>query len=188
MATPARPGPADAGDRDGDGVLSAHGTFRVLIIVIAVWTFFAGFSLLTQGIGRVSFGGDDEAAERTVGAFMLLLVPLYGLMAWKQDEYRLLVWVPFAAQLAIIVPLLWDLVLGTRDLDDSVLLFVVSLIFLVLLLYVWQASGPAGFFNGGGEVDDDDEELLDEDEEYDEEEEEEEAEEPPAGRRSTGAL
>ena len=186
MATPARPGERGPGAREEPvEVLSAHGTFRVLIIVIAVWTFFAGFSLLTQGIGRVSFGGDDEAAERIIGAFMLMLVPLYSLMAWKRDEYHLLVWVPFAAQLAIIVPMLWDLFFGSRDLDDGVLMFVVSLIFLVLLIYVWQASGPAGLFTGGQE---DDEEYEDEEELDEEGEEDEEPGEPPGGRRSTGAL
>jgi hypothetical protein len=184
MAAPQRrptPPPQDTPEEEPD-VLSAQGAFRVLIIVIAAWTLFAGFSLFTQGLGRVSFGGDDEAAERIIGAFMLMLVPLYGLMAWKRDEYHLLVWVPFAAQLAVLVPMLWDLLFGTRDIDDGVLMFVVSLIFLVLLVYVWQASGPASLFGGPAEeYDEEDEEEMIDDEE-DEEADEEAGEEAPGGR------
>jgi hypothetical protein len=123
------------------------------------WTVFAGFSLLTQGVGAISFGGEDDAAERVIGAHMLLLAAVYGLLAWRRGAYRLLLWIPFGAQLAVIIPIVWE-----RSFDDGALLFVVALIFLVLLTYVWWASRTIG-----PEADDDETALWGEDDdEYEE--------------------
>lgn len=131
--------PAHPHARDSTmAVVSAHGAFRVLLLMLALWSFFAGFALVTQGIGALTLGGGG-AAERIAGAQMLILVPVYGLLAWRREEYRLLVWVPYAAQLAIIVPVVWEL-LRSGDFGDSALMFLVSVVFLVLLLYVWLSS------------------------------------------------
>jgi hypothetical protein len=132
----------------------------VLLVLLAVWSFFGGFSLLTQGVGQLSFGGQDDAAERVVGAYMILLSPVYGLIAWRRSEYRLLTWIPYAAQLAIVLPGLWELL--TDGQTDGALLLIVSIIFLVLLIYVWSSSHPLDFFSPeeeDGEEDDDGEEL-----------------------------
>jgi hypothetical protein len=145
---------------DAVAVVSAYGTFRVLLVLLAVWSFFAGFSLLTQGLGQLSFGGQDDAAERVVGAHMIVLAPVYGLIAWRRSEYRLLVWIPYTAQLAIILPALWELI--SEGETDGALLFIVSIIFLVLLIYVWSSSHPLGFFAP------DEEEEFEEDDDGDE--------------------
>jgi hypothetical protein len=147
---------------DAISVVSAYGAFRVLLLLLAAWTFFAGFSLLTRGLGAISFGGDDQAAERVVGAHMLVLAPIYLLIAWRRADFRVLIWVPFAGLLAVILPSLWELVYGDFD---AALLLTVSIIFLALLVYVWASSRPASFFRvGDGE---EDEEYADEDyEEY----------------------
>src|SRR4051812_47357688 len=79
-------------------VISAYGAFRLLLILLAVWTFFAGFSLFTQGVGALSFGG-GAAAERVVGAQLIVLAPVYGLIAWRREQFRMLIWLPYAGQL-----------------------------------------------------------------------------------------
>jgi len=137
-------------------VVSAYGAFRVLLVLLAVWSFFAGFSLLTQGLGQLSFGGQDTAAERVIGAHMIVLAPVYALIAWRRSEYRLFIWIPYAAQLAIIVPALWEFVFDGPN-GDGALLLIVSIIFLVLLVYVWSSSHPLGFF----QPDDEDDERED---------------------------
>jgi hypothetical protein len=136
------PGAAPA-PTDAVTVVSAYGAFRLLLALLAVWSFFAGFSLLTGGLGQLGFGGDDNAAERVVGAHMLILAPVYGLLAWRRQEYRLLLWIPYAAQLAIILPGFWELLFGDFD---GALLLIVSIIFFALLVYVWMSSHPLGFF------------------------------------------
>ncbi len=137
-------------------VISAYGAFRVLLVLLAAWNFFAGFSLLTQGVGALSFGG-GPAAERVVGAQMLVLVPVYGVLAWRRDDYRLLLWLPYAAQLAIIAPTLYDLTIGHNGrFQNSALIFIVSLIFLILLVYVWWSSHPLHHFAGQTEGEDED--------------------------------
>ncbi|MDE3097117.1 MAG: hypothetical protein KGK07_14105 [Chloroflexota bacterium] len=160
---PPRDTPAVTTQENAIAVISAYGAFRVLLVLLAAWTFFAGFSLLTQGVGALSFGG-GPAAERVVGAQMLVLVPVYGILAWRRDEYRLLLWVPYAAQLAIIVPTFYDLTIShSGRFQNSALIFIVSLIFFVLLVYVWWSSHPLHHFAGGG--------GEDAEEDWDEEEE-----------------
>jgi hypothetical protein len=142
--------------RDTAAVVSAQGAYRIVLVLLAVWTFFAGAALLTQGVSAIGLSGGG-AAERVVGAHMLLLAPIYGLLAWRRNEYRLLVWVPYAAQLAIVVPSLWEFTFG--------LVFVVSSIFLVLLVYLWVSSGsPTRYIDWGDdtEEDEDDEEAEEE--------------------------
>lgn len=159
-----RPQPLGVRDED-DALVSAQATFRLLLILLAVWTFFAGFSMLTQGVGALSFGRDDAGAERVIGAQMLMLVPLYALLAWRRREYRLLLWVPYVAQVAVILPVLWELLFGDGD-ADGLLLFIVAAIFLALLVYVRWSSHPLGFFQPGDEPA---QEFEDEDEDFDDE-------------------
>lgn len=163
---PPRSTARDAQD-DAVAVVSAYGAYRVLVVLLAIWTFFAGFALLTQGVTALSFGGQDAGAERVIGAHMLMLVPLYVLLAWKRAEYGRLVWIPYAAQLAVILPTGWTW-LTDGDLDEGVLLFMIASIFLALLLYVSWSSHPLDFFRGdAGEEEEveeyDDDELEDDD-------------------------
>jgi hypothetical protein len=148
-------------------VISAYGAFRLLVALLAVWSFFAGFVLLTQGFGAVGFSGHGPA-ERVVGGHMIVLAPVYGLIAWRRQAYRLFLWVPYAGQLAIILPLLWALV-ADQEIGGSALLLVVSAIFFVLLMYVWLNARDIGPFGDGVDRGD---ELFPEDEERDLDEEE----------------
>ena len=154
--------PAATTQDNAISVVSAYGAFRLLLALLAVWSFFAGFSLLTQGLGQLSFGNENPAAQRVIGAHMIVLAPVYALIAWRRSEYRLFIWMPYAGQLAIIIPALWELLLGDHDIDGA-LLFIVSVIFLVLLVYVWSSSHPLGFFQPDEEHDPSEDGEFDED-------------------------
>lgn len=182
MAQPHQPRPEQPSEQEpapgtnAVAVISAYGAFRVLLILLAIWTFIEGFALFTGGIEALTLGGEDRAAERIVGAHMIVLAPVYGLLAWRRDRYRLLIWIPYAAQLAIIVPLAWSLVIDDGGRFDGFLLLIVSIIFLVLLVYFWVSSHPAEFFRPAEEeVAPEEEEFEEGDEEYAEDEEDAEA-------------
>lgn len=141
---PSKP-PTSAHD-DGIAVISAYGAFRLLLILMAIWSFFEGFALFFGRGDALTLGGsgaEARAAEEIIGAHMLLLVPVYGLLAWRRDRYRALMWIPYAAQLAMILPLGISLL---RLQNVGVLLFVVSLVFFSLLIYFWWQSRPLEFF------------------------------------------
>ncbi len=134
---------------DAIAVVSAYGAFRLLLGLLAAWSFFAGFALI---IGALDFG-DDALARRVIGAHMVVLAPIYGLLAWRRSEYRYFIWIPYAAQAAIVLPGLWELVIN-QNLEGALVL-VVSSIFLVLLVYLWTSSHPLGFFQPADEEEDD---------------------------------
>jgi hypothetical protein len=163
-------------------VISAYGAFRLLIILLAIWSFIEGFALFTGGLNALTFGGTDRTAERVVGAQLIVFVPVYALLAWQRERYRLLIWVPYGAQVAIILPTLWALLHGDTD---GLLLLVVSTIFFALLFYFWWNSHPLDFFQPSdgeeeGEVEDADEDDLEE------EEDDEPAQTPPSRRPAAG--
>jgi hypothetical protein len=142
-----------ASTREAVAVINAYGAFRVLLAVLALWSFFEGFALFTGGLPGLSFGGGAARdAERVVGAQMLVFVPVYALLIWRREQYRLLVWVPYGAQLAIILPTAWAVVHGNFD---STLLLVVSLVFFTLLFYYWWHSHPLDFYRQEDDFDDD---------------------------------
>ncbi len=173
------PGEAEhaAAPQNAVAVISAYGAFRVLLILLAVWTFFEGFALFTGGISGLQFaGGGDHTASRVVGAQMLVFVPVYALLAWNRDRYRLLIWVPYGAQVAVILPTAWSVLHGDFD---SVLLLIVSIIFFALLFYFWWHSHPLDFF---AEDDVDDDALEDEDEDDDDD-----SAAPARGARATSS-
>jgi cbb3-type cytochrome oxidase subunit 3 len=152
-------------------VVHSTATMRLLLVLLAGWSFFAGFSLFTHAIDALSFGGDDRAAERTIGLLLMFLAVVYAMLAWRREQYRLFMWLPFAAQLAIIVPIGWEM-LTSGTFDEAVLLLVVSVIFLALMSWVWWDSREMFLGDDPGEEEDEGEEEYDEDEEpYDPREE-----------------
>jgi hypothetical protein len=168
-------------------VVPASGVYRAVIIILAAWTIFAGLALATQGVPALSLGGGN-AAERIIGAQMLMFVAVYALIVWRPDEYRYLRWIPYAAQLAIVLPMFWDvLITGDQDFTDGALLFVVSAMFLGVLVYLRTSARPLAFFapdepEDDGALEDEEDEIDDEDEFADQGDEE--PEDPqPRGRR-----
>ena len=169
--------------REAVSVVSAYGAFRLLLLLLAGWSAFAGFALIT-GFAALSYEGGT--ASKVAGSYMMVLAPIYALIAVRRDEYRLLLWVPYAGLLAVIVPGLWQLVFD-QDVDAPLIL-VVSLVFLALLVYMWVSSHPLDFFEVGGDADEDDDDL-DDGEDIDEEEDagDEDDEDPPEDESSAGA-
>lgn len=161
--TPAKP---PTSREEAVAVISAYGAFRLLIILLAIWSFIEGFALFTGGFEALTFGGNDRTAERVIGGQLIVFVPVYALLAWQRERYRLLIWVPYGAQLAIILPTAWSLLHGDTD---GLLLLVVSSMFFALLFYFWWHSHPLDFFQGE-EVEEDEEEPPDLDEDESDEE------------------
>lgn len=157
-------------------VISATGAFRLLLVLLAIWTFFEGFALFTGGLSALTLGGQDRTAEQIIGAQMICFVPVYGLIAWQRERYRLLIWVPYGAQLAVVVPVTWGLLF--RGDADGLLLLIVSLTFGVLMFYFWWHSHPLDFFSGGDEDEYGDAEEDDDDDGTD-------ADDAGEGRRSS---
>lgn len=152
--------PAAAAQPGAVAVLSAHGAFRALLVLLALWSFFEGFALFTGSVHALSLGG-SRASERVAGGQMLIFVPVYGLIAWNRERYRLMLWLPYATQLAIIVPLLLNLFAGPRR-QDGLLVLIVSIIFFSLLVYFWRQSHPLDFFvEDEAEFDEDEDEADD---------------------------
>lgn len=157
MSEEQQPGPhgAPATTRqEAVAVISAYGAFRLLIILLAIWSFIEGFALFTGSFDALTFGGHDRTAERVIGAQLIVFVPVYALLAWQRERYRLLIWVPYGAQLAIILPTAWSLLHGHTE---GLLLLVVSASFFALLFYFWWHSHPLEFFQAGEEEVEEDE-------------------------------
>jgi hypothetical protein len=117
-----------------------------LLALLALWTVFSGLALaFFQGAGAATIGGgfeggEGEAAQRLLGVHLLVLAPIYGLLAWDPQRFRLLLWVPYVAQGGVVLATLFDIVTGDRDLQDGLLPLIVASVFFVLLLYVTFAS------------------------------------------------
>lgn len=187
MSAPTPPEhPKSAPPANSIDVISATGAFRLLLILLAIWTFFEGFALFTGGFNALALGGDDRTAEQIIGAQMICFVPAYALLAWQRERYRLLVWIPYGAQLALVFPITWGLLF--RGDTDGLLLLIVSLTFGALLFYFWWHSHPLDFFANNDEEDEyDDDDEEDEDLEDDEDEEEDGEGAPSTPRRTLRA-
>jgi hypothetical protein len=108
--------------------------------LIAAWSFVYGAVLAffhDASTGALGAGVEDVAAQRLVGAHMLLLVPVYVLIAWHPDRYPTLHWLPFGGQLAVFFAVGYSMLAGTIGVSDGILPVSVSSIFLGLLLFIW---------------------------------------------------
>lgn len=162
-------------------VINAHSLFRILLILLTVWTVFEGVALATGAFSAVD-AGTDRTAERMLGGLMIIFGGIFAMLAWRRAQYRLLLWVPFAVQLAIVVPLLMP-----PDRESAPLL-VISSAFLVLMLYVWWQSrdieDPYEDYEEGEEYEEEDEDADAELEEYADGEDD---EEPPPKRTTSSS-
>ena len=141
VATPARP-EATAG---GGAVVSVAAARRLVLILLAFWTAVWGVSLLlSANAGSLGAGIHEHAAQRLLGVHVLVLAPLYALLGWNPTKYRVFLWVPYASQAGIAAVTL-------TNLKNAAFPFVVSVIFLALLLFLWQAGRkPAAAKAGAG--------------------------------------
>jgi len=167
--TPPHAGAPQVRRDDAVAVISAYGAFRLLIILFAIWSFLEGFALFTGSFSALTLGGQDRTAERIIGAQMIVMVPVYGLLVWRRDRYRLLIWVPYGAQVAIILPTAIGLLQGDTD---GILMLVIAVIFFVMLFYFWWHSHPLDFYRPEDDLAADEEDGGEYEEEGEEQEEE----------------
>ena len=126
--------------------INAQNALRLVLLLLTMWTLLSGLALtFFQGaaaatIGGGLEGGQGEAAQRLLGVHLLVLAPIYGLIAWQPERYRLIAWVPYIAQGGVVLATVFDIVTGARDIQGAALPFFVSLFFFVLLVYVWRTA------------------------------------------------
>jgi hypothetical protein len=144
---PITPLPApDAAEQAPEAVISAQSALRLLLALLTIWTFFSGLALIFfqeragATIGGGLEGGEGTAAQRLLGVHLLVLAPIYGLLAWEPQRYRLLLWVPYVAQGGVVVVTAFDILTRERDFADGVLPLIIAATFLVLLIGVWRAG------------------------------------------------
>lgn len=123
-------------------VLSAESALRLVLVLLALWTFLSGLALtFFQDASEATIGGgldegQGQAAQRLLGVHLLVLSPIYGALAWEPKRFRLLLWIPYAAQGGVVFATLYDVISGDREFRDGALPLIVAIIFFVLLLYV----------------------------------------------------
>jgi hypothetical protein len=138
--------PADSRGPTARGVLNAESALRVVLVLLAMWTGLSGLALTffqdasDATIGGGLHGGQGAAAQRLLGVHLLVLAPLYGLLAWEPRRFRLLLWVPYAAQAGVVLTTMYDIGAGDRAFQDAALPLIVAVVFLALLLYVTFAG------------------------------------------------
>ena len=138
MASPAATrGQTGAGER----MVSASSATRLVLLLLALWSILFGLTLtFAQGASPLGGSGGDEAARRLLGVHVLALAPVYGLLGWNPRKYGSLLWLPYVTQFGIVVATLFDLVDNNLDFGDAGLPLVVSIIFFILLGYLWWAA------------------------------------------------
>jgi hypothetical protein len=113
---------------------------RILIGLIAVWSLLAGVALVFfQGSGSSALGAGvtDVAGQRLLGAHLIVLAPVYALLAWHSERYQGLLWLPFASQLAVFFAVGYSILIGDTEFGDGVIAMGVSGIFIGLMGFVW---------------------------------------------------
>lgn len=126
--------------------INAQSALRLVLLLLTMWTLLSGLALtFFQGasaatIGGGLEGGQGEAAQRLLGVHLLVLAPIFGLIAWQPERYRLIAWVPYATQGGVVLVTLFDIVTGARSIQGALLPLFVAGTFLVLLVYVWREA------------------------------------------------
>ncbi|HXH22917.1 MAG TPA: hypothetical protein VNN10_12895 [Dehalococcoidia bacterium] len=116
---------------------------RLVILLIAAWDAIAGLVLLAfrgASAGALGAGVEDRAGQRLLGAHLLVLVPVYLILAWKPRRFVQLLWLPFAAQGAVVLVIGYNMLEGDTEFGDGILAFAVGLIFVVLLAFLWVSE------------------------------------------------
>ena len=113
---------------------------RILILLIAIWSLVAGLVLVFfqgSGSGALGAGVEDVAGQRLLGAHLIILTPLYLLIAWHHERYQGLLWLPFASQLAVFFAVGYSILIGDTEFGDGMVAVTVSGIFVGLWGFVW---------------------------------------------------
>ena len=123
------------------GFINAETAQRGVLVLLALWTILSGLALTffqdasDATIGGGLHGGQGAAAQRLLGVHLLVLAPVYGLIAWDPKRFRLMLWVPYAAQGGVVATTLFDIMTGDRKFVDGALPLFVAIVFFAVLLY-----------------------------------------------------
>ncbi len=131
-----------AGPETPAGMINADRALQLLLILLTIWTAFSGLVLLffPDSAEATIGGGQGEAAQRLLGVHVLVLAPIYGLLAWNRERYQVFLWIPFVVQTAVVVVTVLNIVTGDLDFLDGLLPLTVSATFLTLLVFVWRTG------------------------------------------------
>ena len=113
---------------------------RLIVLLIAIWSLITGLVLVFfQGAaaGALGAGVEDQAGQRLVGAHLLMLTPVYLLIAWRPERHQGIFWLPFAGQLAVFFAVGYGILTGATDFGDGILPVAVAAIFMGLLGFIW---------------------------------------------------
>ena len=123
-------------------MISADRALGLILILLTVWTAFSGLVLLffPDSAEATIGGGQGAAAQRLLGVHVLVLAPFYGLLALNRERYRMLLWVPYAVQTAVVVVTVLNIITGDLDFVDGLLPLTVAATFLTLLVFIWRAG------------------------------------------------
>ena len=130
------------GQETPPGMISADRALGLILILLTVWTAFSGLVLLffPDSAEATIGGGQGAAAQRLLGVHVLVLAPFYGLLALNRERYRMLLWVPYAVQTAVVVVTVLNIITGDLDFVDGLLPLTVAATFLTLLVFIWRAG------------------------------------------------
>ena len=123
-----------------EAMISTRLLTRIIIGLIAAWSLLAGIVLVGfQGVGSGALGAgvDDAAGQRLLGAHFLVLAPVYMMMALRPERYESLLWLPFGAQMAVVLGVSYGIVVGDTNFGDGILAVTVGAIFAGLLAFFW---------------------------------------------------
>lgn len=125
---------------------SSRVLIRLVVVIITAWSIAAGLSLALfsgTGGGFLGEGVSDETGKRLAGVHMLVLAPLYLLIAWKPRQYGSLLWIPFLAQALTSVAVAYSIATGDTDVIDGLPLAAISGLLAVFLAFVWTTEQRA---------------------------------------------
>ncbi len=126
--------------QETDHSISSGLLIRMIVMLIAIWSLVAGLALtMFHGSSAAALGAGvaDEAGQRLAGAHILVLVPLYLLIAWRPQRYGSLLWLPFFAQAAVVLAVGYSILGGDTDFADGVLAVSISGMLAGALGFVW---------------------------------------------------
>jgi hypothetical protein len=123
-------------------MISADRALWLILVLLTIWTTFSGLVLLFfPGSAEATIGGGQgEGAQRLLGVHVLVLAPIYGLLAWKRERYQTFLWIPYVVQSAVVTVTVLNMVTGDIDFVDGLLPLTVAATFLTLLIFVWRAG------------------------------------------------
>jgi hypothetical protein len=112
---------------------------RIITALIAAWSLLAGIALVFfQGSssGALGAGVADVAGQRLLGAHLIVLAPVYAVIAWRHDQYKGLAWLPLASQLCVFLSVSYSIMAGDTEFGDAFVAVAVSAIFIGLFAFV----------------------------------------------------